>query len=906
MDEISLIILAIVVILSFPVIAIVALVKAVGARESIRQLQQRVAALEAGVSRPPQAAAIVMPPPAPAAEETMASIELPPALPQEPTEPPLAAPPAAPPPLPAAAAPAPPPASLEERFGTQWVVWIGGLALALGAIFLVRYSIEQGLIGPGVRIFLGGCLAALLIAAGEWTRRNEIKAGFAAVPTHQIPSILTAAGTVAAYATVYAAYALYGFLSPATAFILLGIVALATLAAALLHGPALAGLGLVGAFITPLLVTTEEPSYWALYVYLAVVTAAAFALARMRLWRWLAITAVVFGAAWTLPGIAYPHVDALGAHLFHAVVGFALAAALIVSGLFYGPSAEPGRIDEISSGAIGAYLLAATFIVVGSAHDTAALTVFTLLTAATVAIAWRSDAALSALPAAGVMTAFVMLQWVAPQFVESLIMPAGVTHGAIPEPPTGIAPHLALGAVLAVLFGLSGFFAQGRAEDARIPIIWSATATATPIAILVALYARIANYDRSVPFALLALALAALYGYATELLGRRDPRPGIAASGAIFATGAIGSLALMLTFGLEKGWLTVGLALMVPGIAWVAEKRPLPALRYLAAATVALVLARIAYEPRIVGNELGTTPIFNWLLYGYGVPAASFWYAGFLLRRRADDAPARVTDAAAILFTVLLAVLEIRHFITNGNVYAPSAELTELGLQVSVGLAITIGLERLRLRSHSVVHDIGALVVGGLTLAVIVLGLCLISNPFFESTVTGGPFFNLILLGYGIPALLAGVLALVARANRPLAYRYIAATAAIVLALLYLTLEVRRLYQGSAISPLAPIGDAEQYTYSVVWLTFGVVLLAAGLLLRSQPARIASAAVIALTIGKAFLIDMAGLTGIFRALSFIGLGVVLVGIGWLYQRLLFPSRAQAITPNAAEAGKSDE
>src|SRR5262249_37168473 len=65
----------------------------------------------------------------------------------------------------------------EERFGTQWVVWVGGLALALGAIFLVRYAIEQDLVGPGVRIFLGTLLAATLVGAGEWTRRNEIRAG---------------------------------------------------------------------------------------------------------------------------------------------------------------------------------------------------------------------------------------------------------------------------------------------------------------------------------------------------------------------------------------------------------------------------------------------------------------------------------------------------------------------------------------------------------------------------------------------------------------------------------------------------------------------------------------------------------------------------------------------------------
>ncbi len=48
------------------------------------------------------------------------------------------------------------------------VAWVGGLALALGGIFLVRYSIEQDLIGPGVRIFLGALLAVGLIAAGEW------------------------------------------------------------------------------------------------------------------------------------------------------------------------------------------------------------------------------------------------------------------------------------------------------------------------------------------------------------------------------------------------------------------------------------------------------------------------------------------------------------------------------------------------------------------------------------------------------------------------------------------------------------------------------------------------------------------------------------------------------------------
>src|SRR5262249_7197727 len=160
-----------------------------------------------------------------------------------------------------------------------------------------------------------------------------------------------------------------------------------------------------------------------------------------------------------------------------------------------------------------------------------------------------------------------------------------------------------------------------------------------------------------------------------------------------------------LTLSLERGWLTVGLALMAPGIAWIAERKPLPILRRVVALVVLLVLTRIAWDPRIVGRDVGTTPIFNWLLYGYGAPAAAFWLGGHLLRRRADDLPTRIVESGAVLFTVLLAFVEIRHWATRGEMYRPKSSLDELGLQVSTGLAITIGLERIRAKTMSIVHD---------------------------------------------------------------------------------------------------------------------------------------------------------------------------------------------------------
>ena len=92
--------------------------------------------------------------------------------------------------------------SLEERFGTQWVVWAGGIALALGGFFLVRQAIEQGWFGPVVQVLLGAAVALALIAAGEWTRRHEILTGVTGLPKAHIPSVLTAAGTAIAYADV--------------------------------------------------------------------------------------------------------------------------------------------------------------------------------------------------------------------------------------------------------------------------------------------------------------------------------------------------------------------------------------------------------------------------------------------------------------------------------------------------------------------------------------------------------------------------------------------------------------------------------------------------------------------------------------------------------------------------------
>ena len=115
-----------------------------------------------------------------------------------------------------------------------------------------------------------------------------------------VPGILTAAGAFTLFGTVFAAHGIYGFIGPTAAFTLLGLIGIATIAASLVHGQALAGVGVVGSYVTPVLVASESPNQWALFGFVAIVLAAAVSIARLRDWKLLA-GAGLFGAGlWTV------------------------------------------------------------------------------------------------------------------------------------------------------------------------------------------------------------------------------------------------------------------------------------------------------------------------------------------------------------------------------------------------------------------------------------------------------------------------------------------------------------------------------------------------------------------------------------------------------------------------------
>lgn len=174
--------------------------------------------------------------------------------------------------------------SFESLLGARWAVWAGGLALALGGIFLVKYSIESGLLSPAVRLSLAAIFGLVLGLAGEAIRRKAVPGIATTYSNAMIPGVLTAAGALTLFGVVYAAYGIYDYIGPGAAFGLLGLVAFATIGLSLLHGQALAGLGLLGSMLTPALISTETPNIWALFVFLTVSWLATAAAARRQGW----------------------------------------------------------------------------------------------------------------------------------------------------------------------------------------------------------------------------------------------------------------------------------------------------------------------------------------------------------------------------------------------------------------------------------------------------------------------------------------------------------------------------------------------------------------------------------------------------------------------------------------------
>ena len=791
--------------------------------------------------------------------------------------------------------------TFEERLGTRWAVWVGGVALALGGAFLVRYAIEEDLLGPAARIVAGLLFSLALIAGGEYLRRRPVAPIGRGVA--YIPGIVTAAGTVALFATIYAAYAAYDFLSPGQAFILLGVVGVATMYAAALHGPGLAGLGLVGAYGTPLLVSSSQPNPWALALFVLVVTAAAFMLSRVRLWRWLAVCATV--AALLYGGVL---INMMGDDT-SPVIAFTLALSLLFGGaLIYEP--HRGKVyssfDWVGLGALAGLLMLALAFANADIFSHSSLATLLIVMALALASALRFDALAPGAVLAGL--AGLACLWLWPIAGQLAAEPVMLVPGQLYLPflmPDALEAYLEMAIIPAVaLFAATTFSLMRQSRPLPRALALALAGAATPVFALAIAYLRIESFRASLPFAAIAAGLALLFAFTTERFLRSETpivsdSAGAAIPGAgssLHAVASCSAVALTLTFLITDSPLTLAFGLSALGAAWVSTVRPLPALRWCAAGFVLLVLARLGGVWMLAGGVFDRFPGWRDIGLRYAVPAAAIYQGGVLLRRVRVDIPAAILDLGAILLASAAAAFAIRLGV-RGSDQALHADmsLTEAGLYATLAFVAAAVLVFRTAGTTSPVYRFAAPVATIFGLCLAAIGPLIISNPFVAGEpIAGGALFNALLPGYVLPGLAAAGAAIAWRRygdgvgagfDKGL-FRAACGIAAFVLGFVYATFEVRKIFADGTPDIFA-VSPAENWGYTIAWLLYGVVLLAIGIRARAQPIRLASALVIVLAVIKAFLFDLSELEGIWRALSFIGLGGTLIGIGLVYQRLLF-------------------
>ncbi|MEJ0015938.1 MAG: DUF2339 domain-containing protein [Acetobacteraceae bacterium] len=627
--------------------------------------------------------------------------------------------------------------------------------------------------------------------------------------------------------------------------------------------------GLVGAFITPLLVQTEAPSVPGLFGYLLFVTAASLGVVRYTAWTWLGWATTIAGAAWVLVGIsAGMERDVWAPALFVPAVAL-LNLALLPGAALDHPIGR--RLAWVPCAVLGATgLLLATLDQGWTARI--AVLLFVPLTI------WRAstEPRLRLLP---FLSAVLFLLLLAGWSVEIRDLP----DIAIPPDawtPAVVRALLATAALIAGCFAAAGLWFERRAV---LPLPWASLAASVPVLTLLVCYWRVAAFEPSAGWASFALLLAVGLTGTVSLALREASRE----RAGIHAAGAVAALALGCSMLLREQWLTLAVSLFLPALAWIAALVDLPGLRRVALAVAAVVLVRLLLNWYVLDYGFGAWPVVNGLLVAYALPAAAFALAAAMFRRRGDDMVVGVLEAGSVALATVFVSLEIRQGVAPaGALTAPQLGFPEAALHVTSLAVMALATLRIAERLGRPVLDWGWRVQGALACAGGVL--LILANPMFEAVDLGGwPLIDWLLPAYLLPALLASLALREAATAQPPPLRPFLGGYALVAGFVWLSLEVRHLFHpGSIAFDAVLVEEAELWAWSGAWLAYGVGVMAIGIASHDRRLRLAALAIIGLTTAKVFLVDMSGLVGLWRVLSFLGLGLVLIGLGAAYRRLV--------------------
>jgi uncharacterized membrane protein len=784
-----------------------------------------------------------------------------------------------------------PKADMEQRLASRWFVWIGSLAIAIGGLLFVKYAYDNGLISPPLQIFLGLVLAVALVAAGLWMRRKSDPASYE-------PAALAAAGLATGFGTIYAAYALYGLIDPVVAFVGLGFLALLAFALSRPLGPLIAALGILGGYGAPALIPSDTPDAWRFFPYLLVIFTAAIFTLRGRMWWWLGYAAIAGAAAWGFLWInsgLFKLADALPAGLFAHAIGLIAFYGLVGRGVLEAQSGhlrDPASISQplwIGMAGLAVELLLLWNLLGATGHGATSLVLFLFAIAGAVALAWLKQGLSPLAPAAGVLAFMALMSWREAAFHEWVMDEHGlwstILGGAAPQ---FLRWMLFVGAALLVA-GLSGVF---RKQSRSFALLAAGSAVLFPFGA----WARVDQLLSNSSWAgITVIAGAALFAAVFRTGSRRND----IVSG-ILTAGAAAALLFAMDRLFDGVWLALAMAACALVCALTAKKLLVNWLAPIAAAFGSLTAARLFVLREIWGEPSGLPWGAHWPLYGYGLPVLLLYGASRVLNTEGQRRWKVTLEGLTLGLAIALVSLELRALI--GGAPGDEPQLLEMAAHVLAWLAAAYGLMYRQQAFSSLVAIWGARILIAVSCAVLLFANLGGLNPVVtEEAVQGNAIFNALLLAYLAPVILLGLIARRLGAVGWEKVRTLIGLLALLLAFAYVTLETKRLFQGPVLVAWTET-VAEDYAYSAVWLAFGIAVFLMGLVLSRQPIRHAGLGIVSLVVLKVFLWDMAGLEGLYRIASFLGLGISLVGIGWLYGRFVMERTGLEATSPGIRSG----
>jgi uncharacterized membrane protein len=810
---------------------------------------------------------------------------------------------------------------LESMVGGSWFNWIGIIAVTLGVGFFLKLAFDKQWIGPAGRVTIAAVVGILLLYLGERLRGRGMRS---------YAYILSGGGILVLYLSDFAAYNFYHLIGQPTAFALMAVVTMAAVALSVrLDALPVALLGLVGGFLTPVLLSTGVDNEVGLFTYIALLDAGVLAVAYFKRWRSLDVASFVGTVAMTLGwAITFFAPGKLWTTLFFLSVFFVLYALLAI---FHNVLRDrPTRWFDVALALANAtfyfglsYLL---LIEVGFDHATPATEAllvsifFTGLFYTT--WRWSPDDLLLRYSYVGLAATFLTiavavqleLHWVTMAWaVEALMLTwVGLRSGEKAALHAGLVifcvatSHWFIWDLLAVNYS---------ADPSFIPLL---NRRALSCAVLVGAIAGAARlYKR-----------ATLKGGLDE-----NERSTVLTFFALTGNGlALTLLSLDLNDYFSLGTSKSNAALNAPidnakqfsiSVLWTVYATTILAVGVLRRSLLlrcgGLVLLLVAIGKVLVFDSSFYAaswhlPVLNQTFMAYALLVGALSFSAWLYgRARGVDESERamvpiLVGWANVLALTALSLEVIGYYDRSLASLAIEQSGTEIFRQLWEGKIFTLGLVWTIYALYAFMVGVGrsnrAWRLGGLLLMVITTPLVFASLSYYDASWHAFVFNRTM----GAFAVFIAALWLIVRtyAHSDGAYeeqpavRYVAIVAANVLAIIALSVQALGYFEAQFAEEFARAGSetltadasaslrnlelAKQLSLSVVWALYASGLFIVGRIRRLRLLRVMALGLLSVTTLKAFIWDLSSLDRAYRIISFIMLGAILLVVSYFYQR----------------------